>query len=110
MKETKTPQEQAVEHSEKLGFKVEALVLNQGEDTVIGFLKNPNREAKRAILDELLKSPTNAGKLYLDVSLVKEVSDPRLWSNDSDCDAIVMGAEMACVSKVELYQSEIKKK
>lgn len=106
----KTPQEQAIEHTEKLGYHVEPLVLVHKEDTVVGFLKSPNREAKRAILDELMKSPTSAGKIYLECALIKEVSDPRLYSAEAQHDAIVIGAEMACIPLIEIYQAEVKKK
>jgi hypothetical protein len=100
----------AAELTKELGYTVEPLILKSGEDIVVGFLKIPNREAKRAVLDELMKSPTSAGKIYLECALIKEKSDPRISSNSSEHDAIVMGAEMACIPKIELYQSEVKKK
>ena len=100
----------AAELTKELGYLVEPLILTHGENVVVGFLRQPAREAKRAILDEMMKSPTSAGKLYLECALLKEKSDPRLSSSASEHDSIVMGAEMACIPKIEIYQSEVKKK
>lgn len=96
--------------SAELGCNVSELKVVNGEDTVVGYLKEPNREAKRSVIDELLKSPTTAGKIYLECALIKEKSDPRLYSVLPEHDSIVLGAEMACIPLIELYQSAIKKK
>jgi len=113
MEKILTPAEMALKLSAELGFEVTALVVKNSKDendVVVGFLKQPNREAKRAIVDEMMKSPTTAGKTYLDCALLKDKSDPRLTSPASEHDAIVLGAELACVPLIELYQADVKKK
>ena len=95
------------------GFSVSYMVLQGGKDKndfVLMYLQNPSREAKRTIMDEIMKSPTSAGRLYIECALLKEDSDPRVSSSLAENDAIVMGAELACVPLIELYQTDIKKK
>lgn len=113
MKEELTPAEIAIKLSAELGFEVSPLVVTNPKDetdVVVGYLKQPNREAKRAIVDEMMKSPTTAGKTYLECALIKDKSDPRFVSAASEHDSIVLGAELACIPLIEFYQSQIKKK
>ena len=111
-----TPEEitaKCAELSATLNTKVEAITVfadDEKTDVAVAFLKNPSRAAKRAILDEMLRSNTAAGQLYLEAALIKDASDPCLSSSASEHDALVIGAELACLGKVEVWQSDLKKK
>ncbi len=108
-----TPEEihaRVEELTTKLGVKVVGMTINKDGDEAVMFLKEPNREAKRAIMDKMMTSPTAAGQLYLEATLIKDQSDPRISSSSPEHDAIVLGAEVACIPLIEIYQAEIKKK
>ena len=100
----------AEELSLKRGKKVYPLTVNANGEQVIGFIEEPKRQAKYAAMNELAKKDVaTAGEIILDACLIKEESDTRLYSNESAHDSIVIGAAMACLKLVEVYEADLKK-
>ena len=82
------------------------------EDTnekIVGYLKEPTRLQKQRALDKTLISQSSAGEDLLMACLIKEESNPRIYSESSNDDAIVMGACQAALATVKLKQNIAKK-
>lgn len=104
--------------------KADALSLKQGKkvypiivtvpdgEPAIGFIQEPTRQAKMAALDTLASenAATLSGKMIFDASFLPNESDKRFISNDSEHDAIVIGAYVKCNEFIRAYSTEIKKK
>lgn len=111
-----TPEEveaKAGQLAEKLQRKVYPILLNISEtDQVVGFVQEPSRQAKIVAIGALMKdqNPVDYGMPILESSLIKEESDPRLYSTNPEHDNIVISAAIICAPIVQLYASEIKKK
>jgi len=105
-------EEKAKQLSEQLGVKVHALVFKETEESpeVIGFIKEPSRSVKYAVLDKSVMGGFSAAAEMLDVILLKEHSDPRIYSERSEDDKINIGAAMAAYDLVKFSQNLAKKK
>lgn len=97
----------------KHGKKVYPLDLKDGKgDQAIGFCLEAERITKMRVLDvaAMKESPTEAGALLLNATLIKEESDPRILSDSPEHDEIHIGAVMACMERVGFWQNQFKKK
>jgi hypothetical protein len=107
MADIKTAEEiaaKAAELSVRENAKVTPLCFTNDEgEQVIGFVKEPNREAKMVALNDVLKmNMADAGRTVLDCGLLKEDSDPRILSDDK----MYMSACVACFSIVSITSNE----
>lgn len=96
------------------GKRVHAIIVSipDSDDKIVGYLDEPSRQAKMASFDELATSGSvmSAGEMILKSSIIKEESDPRIYSDASENDAIYLGACLKCNSLAKAYAAEIKKK
>jgi Fe2+ transport system protein B len=102
----------AQELSEQLGVKVHPLVFKENEDSqeVIGYIKEPSRAVKMAVLDKSIMGGYSAAAEMLDIILIKEHSDPRIYSERNEDDKIYLGAVMAAYDLVKFSSNLAKKK
>lgn len=77
---------------------------------IIGFLLEPNRATKGNIMDKFAFSVSQAGKIALEASIMKNESDPRIISTDSQYDAVNMKAGEEALSLIRIAVSQFKKK
>lgn len=102
-------QAKAEELSVKHGCKVVPIAL---EDDVVGFLKEPPRFVKMRFLDKMTAQQSSISTMseLLDAYLIKEESDPRIFSEDSENDKYYFGATMAAIDFIKVQPSLLKKK
>lgn len=81
----------------------------EGED-IVGFVKEPSRAAKMAVMDKAMISPMQAVEEILDHVLIKEHSDPRMSSESQEFDDIHMGLAMAVFNLITFKVNAAKKK
>ena len=107
-----TATQTAEELSEQLKVKVHAIVFKESEDSeeIIGYLKEPSRAVKLAVLDKSVMGGFSAAAEMLDLVLLKEHSDPRISSERSEDDKIYIGAVMAAYDLVKFSTNTLKKK
>lgn len=101
----------AKELSEKHGCVVHPLLFDDGNGGhVSGFIKEPSRIVKMRALDKSFQSPITAASELLDVCLIKEESDARIYSESPENDHIYIGAAMAAMDMVKMSVNQFKKK
>jgi hypothetical protein len=103
--------EKALELSEQLGVKVHPIVFKDkvtGED-IIGYLKEPNRAVKMAVLDKSVMGGFSAAQEMLEIILIKEHSNPRIYSDRPEDDEYNIGAVMAAFELVKFSVNSAKK-
>ena len=94
-----------------LNTKVHPLVFKDENDVFItGFIKEPSRQVKLAVLDKSVMGGFSAASEMLDAILLKEHSDPRLSSERPEDDKIYLGAVMAAYDLVKFSINTFKKK
>jgi hypothetical protein len=101
-------QELSVKHSaviHPIVFKVE-----DSEDTIVGFIKEPPRFVKLRVMDKGLTSPVTAASEVVDAYLIKEESDPRIYSEAPENDKYYLGATLEAYNLVTLAVNQFKKK
>lgn len=102
----------ADELTTSLGIKVHAIVFQESQDSteVVGFIKEPSRMLKLAVLDKSVMGSFSAASEMLESVLLKEHSDPRIYSERSEDDKIYLGAVMAAYDLVKFSVNTLKKK
>lgn len=103
----------ADELTAKHGVKVTPILFfNKIEtDPVKGYLKEPSRLAKVRILDRSNQlGDFSAAAEMLDICLIKEDSDTRLYSESQEFDEIYLGALNECQKLIRISLNQIKKK
>jgi hypothetical protein len=102
----------AKELSEKHSCTVHPLVfkIENSEDNVVGFLKEPPRFVKLRVMDKGLTSPVTAASEVVDAYLLKEESDPRIYSEASENDKYYLGATLEAYNHIVLAVNQFKKK
>lgn len=98
---------------ERLGVKVHPLVFKIDEhdtELVVGFMREPNRMVKMRVLDKSILSPMTAAEEMLQAILIKEESDPRIYSEDPEFDKLYIGAVMRASEIIKFSQQLYKKK
>lgn len=105
-------QTKADELSVQLTVKVHPIVFQEDETgpLIIGFIKEPSRMVKLAVLDKSVMGGFSAAAEMLDTVLIKEHSDPRIYSERSEDDKIYLGAVMAAYDLVKFSVNTLKKK
>lgn len=103
--------QKAEELSLKHGCKVHPILFTDGDGgDVVGFIKEPTRIVKMRALDKSFVSPVSAASELLDVCLIKEDSDSRIYSESQEHDHIYIGAAMAAMDLVKMSVNQFKKK
>ena len=102
----------ADELSQKHGSKVYPLVfmVEGSDDQVIGYIKEPPRFVKLRVMDKGFTNPISAASEVVDAYLIKEESDPRIWSEDQTNDKYYIGATLEAYNMVKLAINQFKKK
>jgi hypothetical protein len=107
----KQAEERAEQLSTQLNVKVHPLVFKDENDNFItGFIKEPSRQVKLAVLDKSVMGGFSAAGEMLDAILLKEYSDPRLASERPEDDKIYLGAVMASYDLIRFSVNTFKKK
>jgi hypothetical protein len=84
-----------------------AFETKEGEQ-IVGYMLEPNRQAKMACIDEMTKSITVAGSKLLEACLLKNDSDPRISSDKPEDDAIYISAALNCMQFMQTYTDTLK--
>lgn len=111
----KQAQEEATQKAEdlskQLGVKVHPIVFaDENEKPVVGFIKEPSRAVKMGVLDKAMMGAFSAAGEMLDVCLIKEHSDARIYTESPENDAIYLGAVMEANALVKFSANTLKKK
>lgn len=101
-----------VELCEKHSCIIHPLVfqVENSEDNVVGFLKEPPRFVKLRVMDKGLTSPVTAASEVVDAYLIKEDSDPRIYSEAAENDKYYLGAVLEAYNHIVLAVNQFKKK
>ncbi len=102
----------AVELGVKHGCKVFPIVFKDvnGGDDVVGYIQEPPRFVKMRVMDKGLTQPISAASEVVDAYLIKEASDPRIFSEAPENDVYYIGATMEAYSLVKMAVNQFKKK
>lgn len=105
-------QQKAAELSEQLKTTVHPLVFvaAENEEPVIGYVKEPTRAVKIAVMDKSLVGMYSASSEMLEVILLKEHSDPRISSERTEDDKYYLGAVMAVYEMIKVSVNMADKK
>ncbi len=111
----KEAEEKALQLTETLKVKVHPMVFKDpdNDEIIVGFIKEPSRMQKIAVMDKMTMGGTySAGSELLDIILIREESDSRIYSEKSEDDKIYLGAVSAAADTIRLLidQSRAKKK
>jgi len=108
----KAAQVRADELTQSMGVKVHPIVfMTEEEDNpVVGYVKEPSRAVKIAVMDKSLVGMYSAANEMLDVVLLKEHSDPRIYSEKTEHDKFNLGATMAVYDLVQVSVNVADKK
>jgi hypothetical protein len=98
------------ELTKREGVQVYPIVVEYKDETIIGFVKEPKRQAKLAAIDDFWAGKTtSACEMVLRAGFIPDASDSRLISDDAKDDDIVVAAIMACIGVVKIYTANVKK-
>lgn len=117
MDKLKTAQEaakhKAQELSDELKVKVHPLIFlvkDQGEEPVVGYIKEPSRAVKLAVMDKYSSGFYSACSQALEATILKEHSDPRITSERPEDDLFYMGAVYAVSEMIQFAGNQVDKK
>lgn len=98
--------------SDELKVKVHPLVFFVAEigEPVIGYVKEPNRMVKLAVMDKYATGFYSACAQALETILLKEHSDPRISSERPEDDVYYMGAVYAVSEMIQMAGNQVDKK
>ncbi|RYD57018.1 MAG: hypothetical protein EOP56_09430 [Sphingobacteriales bacterium] len=102
----------AKELSEKHACKVHGFEFINPEngDQVIGYIKEPNRLLKLYALDKGALQLYSVGVQLIDSCLIKDESDPRIYSESQEHDTYYFGAIDFANGLIALSRDQLKKK
>lgn len=105
--------QKAAEIGELLKTKVHPIVFKDpdtGKD-IVGYLKEPSRLQKIAVMDKMYMSGamSAASELY-EVILLREYSDPRLYSENPEDDSVVLGGLQAASDLIKFLVNQFSSK
>lgn len=104
--------EKAAQLESLYNCKVHPLVfmVNDGAEQIVGYMKEPPRFVKLRVLDQSMTKPMTAAAECLEAILIKEHSDPRIYSESPECDEINLGATVAASNIITFSANQFKKK
>lgn len=100
----------ADELSTREGCKVHPLVFMEGEEQIIGYIKEPPRHVKLRVMDKGLTQPATAASEVVEAFLLKPESDKRIWDENPANDKYYLGATMEAYNMINMAVNQIKKK
>lgn len=92
------------------GCKVHPLVFMEGEDQIIGYIKEPPRHVKLRVMDKGLTQPATAAAEVVEAFLLKSESDKRIWDENPENDKYYLGATMEAYNMINMAVNQFKKK
>jgi hypothetical protein len=98
--------------SDELKVKVHPMVFSVGTDSapVVGFIKEPSRAVKLAVMDKYAMGFYSACSQALDAIILKDHSDPRITSERPEDDLYYMGAVYAVSEMIQFAANHVDKK
>lgn len=98
--------------SEELKTKVHPLVfMVKGiEDPIVGYMKEPNRTLKMAVMDKFNMGFYSACGQALDLCILREHSDPRIYSEKQEDDIFYFGALNVMAEMIQFASNQVEKK
>lgn len=115
-KQLKDAQDAAKQMAEKLSAEMNTKVIplvfrvEEDKEPVVGYIKEPNRMVKLAVMDKYASGFYSACAQVLPTILIKEHSDPRLSSELSKDDLYFMGAVYAVSELIQFASNQVGKK
>lgn len=98
----------------ELNIKVFPILFQESDDPtaeqIIGYIMEPSRMVKLRALDKSLMSQMSAASELLDICILKEHSDPRIYSEKSEHDKFYIGACMSAMDTIRHSVNQVKKK
>lgn len=79
------------------------------KEQIIGYIKEPNRVTKLRVLDKGMISPISAAAELFEAILIRDESNPRIFSEKPEDDSIYMGAVMECYNTIKVSVNQLKK-
>jgi len=113
---TKSTKQLAQEKADQLSieYKVKVhpifFILPETGEEVIGFVKEPSRAAKIAVMDKAVMGAFSAAEEIVPSVLIKEHSDPRMSSEAPEHDNIGIGVTMAVYGLIKFLTNVAGKK
>ena len=98
------------EYKEKGVYQIHPIVFKNGDEEIVGFVKEPSRMAKMAVMDKAMVGGYSAAEEILESILLKEHSDPRMFSESQEFDDIHMGLVVAVYNLIKIKTNTFKKK
>jgi len=100
------------ELEQRFSCKVHPLVFGVPEtgEILVGYFKEPPRTVKMRVMDKGLTQPFTAASDIVDAYMIKEESDPRIYSDEPKNDNFYMGASLAAYESIKLAVNMFKKK
>jgi hypothetical protein len=83
---------------------------DENGEPVTGYMKEPTRMVKARVLDKAIMTPVTAGLELLEICLLKEESDARIYSEAPENDSYALGMALAAYRSVEVSLNSLKKK
>jgi len=107
-------QELVAKKTEELEFEHKTTILpllfNHKGNWIVGYVKKPSRTTIRVAGDKMEKyGKLEAGELILQTSLLRDVSDSRILSEEPQYDGINLGACLEVLSLMDISMSIAKK-
>ena len=100
-------EEQAAKLSETLKFKVHPMIFIEGDEFVIGYLREPDRATKTMYLDKAMQGLASASTQMVELLLLKDEGDAqRILKNDNH----FFGAAGKVNQIIQASQDQFKKK
>lgn len=96
----------------KYECKVHPLIFRDADtkEAVIGYIKEPSRQVKLAVMDKGLTYPISSVAEILPVLLISEESDPRLSDEKPENDKYFIGACSVVYNIITMATNQFKKK
>jgi hypothetical protein len=107
-----TPTETAAELTAQLKVLVHPIVFKENEDSpeIVGYIKEPSRAVKLAVLDKSMQGGISAAAEMFDIILLKEYSDAKFTSERSEDDKFYIGGALAAFDLIKFSTNTLKKK
>jgi phosphotransacetylase len=104
-------EEKAIELAKAFGVhKIIPIVFVEGGEEIVGFMKEPSRQAKIAVMDKALMGGYSAAEEILRDLVLKDHSDPRILSDAPEHDKFYLGAVMVVYEQIKFSANTLKKK
>jgi len=101
----------AEELAKALGIhRVIPIAFIEAGEQIVGYMKEPSRMAKLAVMDKALLGGYSAAEEIMKDLVIKDHSDPRILSEKPEHDKIYLGAVMVVYDQIKISVNTLKKK